>query len=194
MQVVQQVYDFFEDPDKFREAALNIKYYQYDNHPRPSFTDAHWYGKWNGLRTDYLLRELQFAHYQELAEGFVRHMATTGAGYRLEMYMQFSSEIDEDITKIHQMDPHFNYVGVLNLTPDVEGQDRSSIEFYDPSAVYAPYRPLESEVSFKTRETIDTEYNKLVIFDSAEFVKHHANIGKSIEEGDLSLVFMFKLL
>jgi hypothetical protein len=60
--------------------------------------------------------------------------------------------------------------------------------------VYAPYRPLESEVSFKTRETIDTEYNKLVIFDSAEFVKHHANIGKSIEEGDLSLVFMFKLL
>lgn len=193
--------NFYEDPDLWREFALSQEFFKGDR------------GSWPGLRTK-LLHEIN----QEIFRVTMRKLLVIMEPYGFTEFVELQTGfqvIDETYGRgwVHDDDPKLNIAGVIYLNPDapigagtVIYQDQNDFNgerytemFMNDVLVaspeereqYSKYRE-EQVQSFKKTTTIESVYNRCIIFDPRNWHSAEKFFGSTHAESRLTQVFFIK--
>ena len=174
--------NFYENPDKVREFALECDFQYHPNNHK-------------GCRTDYCYR---FPGLKERFEELIGRKIRDWEQYGTNGCFQYCIKGDETV---YHADTQ-QYAGVLYLTPDAPvdsgtGLYRSRITKkmkYDPEEYHTVFRNGHlDETDFEMVDRIGNMYNRLILFDAKCL---HAGInyfGTNKEDGRLFQLFFFDL-
>jgi hypothetical protein len=174
--------NFYENPDKVREFALECDFQYHPNNHK-------------GCRTDYCYR---FPGLKERFEELIGRKIRDWEQYETNGCFQYCIKGDETV---YHADTQ-QYAGVLYLTPDAPvdsgtGLYRSRITKkmkYDPEEYHTVFRNGHlDETDFEMVDRIGNMYNRLILFDAKCL---HAGInyfGTNKEDGRLFQLFFFDL-
>ena len=179
LQQVLEIPNFFVDPDKIRDIALNHLSMQ----PCTAFE------RWPGLRSAPLhesFPELFQLLWDELFRIFGIPPSTKG---EMRAYFQLCSERDGD-SWIHQ-DSSESHVAIIYLTPNPP--PNSGTILYSPVEVgFNPYA-MPAPGNYVKKKVLTNEYNKFVSYDSREFHKSDEYFGSTKEDSRLFLIIFLSI-
>ncbi len=194
--------NFYEEPDLWREYALSQEFYKGDR------------GSWPGLRTK-LLHELDQDIFRVTLRKLLMVMAQYGYSEFLELQTGFQM-IDGTYGRgwVHDDDPKLNIAGVIYLNKEAPlgsgttiykdqndfNGDKYTEMFMDDVLIASPedrakyekYRE-EQVAHFQKTVTVESVYNRLIIFDTRNWHSAEKFFGDSVDSARLTQVIFGKI-
>jgi hypothetical protein len=194
--------NFYEEPDLWREYALSQEFYKGDR------------GSWPGLRTK-LLHELDQDIFRVTLRKLLMVMSQYGYSEFLELQTGFQM-IDSTYGRgwVHDDDPKLNIAGVIYLNKEAPldsgttiykdqndfNGDKYTEMFMDDVLIASPedrakyekYRE-EQVAHFQKTITVESVYNRLIIFDTRNWHSAEKFFGNSVESSRLTQVVFGKI-
>jgi hypothetical protein len=194
--------NFYEEPDLWREYALSQEFYKGDR------------GSWPGLRTK-LLHELDDNIFRVTLRKLLMVMAQYGYSEFLELQTAFQM-IDGTYGRgwVHDDDPKLNIAGVIYLNKEAPldagttiykdqndfNGDKYTEMFMDDVLLASPeerskyekYRE-EQVAHFEKTVTVESVYNRLILFDTRNWHSAEKFFGNSVESSRLTQVVFGKI-
>ena len=189
---------FYEDPDLVREFALDQHFFKGER------------GSWPGLRTE-LMHNINRPFFEMVMRKLLIALKDCGVTEFLELQTGFQI-IEESYGRgwVHDDDPKLNVAGVIYLNPDsplgsgtVIYEDQADFDgdkytkiFMNDVLVATPeerkqydkYRQ-EQIAHFKPTVTIESVYNRCIIFDPRNWHSAESFFGDTVHTGRLTQVF-----
>ncbi len=193
--------NFYEDPELWREFALEQEFFKGDR------------GNWPGLRTE-LLHRLNRGMFEVVMKKLLFILKDYGITQVSELQTGFQS-IDETYGRgwVHDDDPSFQVAGVIYLSKDAPIGSGTTIyedapdfngDIYtkafaedvllaspEDRANYAKYRE-EQVANFKKSIVVENVFNRLIMFDSRCWHSADNFFGTTRDDARLTQVFFIK--
>jgi len=193
--------NFYNDPNLWREFALDQKFFKGDR------------GNWPGLRTE-LLHKLHYDLFKITLKKILFVLKDYGITQVVELQTGFQL-IAEEYGRgwVHDDDPSFQYAGIIYLSKDAPIGSGTTI--YEDSVdfdgdvynkmfetdvnnasaedreIYAKYR-AEQVSKFKKSIVVENVYNRFVLFDSRCWHSADNFFGSTPDDTRLTQVFFIK--
>lgn len=195
--------NFYENPELWRDFALDLEFYKGNR------------GSWPGVRSDYL-QNLDSNLFDLFYAKIMYHLNQYGYTKFLELQTTFQL-IDESYGEgwVHDDDPQFTVAGVIYLSPDADigtgttlyshqtdfNPDLYNKIFMDDVLVaseeerekHKKYRE-EQRSHFTPTTTIETVFNRCIIFDPRTWHSADKFFGKEKRDTRLTQVFFARAI